>query len=373
MGIVFPNYTNSILNLVASVLHSFGAPCRHPGLSSLDALLAKPYKNKILMVLDGLGSELLDRMLPEDGFLRSHKTADLSSVYPCTTTAATTTLLSGLSPLEHGWLGWSAWFREFGRIVDLFLDRDSFSGAAITPSPAQLMLPFSDLVSQIGKIAADSIHFQKVMPPFDPNGVNNMLQMAARIKDFCSQDGNQLILAYWHEPDTLMHNEGPYSEVVRQELISFDQILAKLFSELDDTLLIITADHGQIEVAREIYLDEIPELHNCLILPPSLESRAVSLFVKPAKLEYFASAFNDRFGDCYLLLPRQDVFERGLFGNGIPHKKVDDFLGDFLACATGQSIIRYHSLFNRPRFAFKGHHAGLCAEEMIVPLIIAKT
>ena len=373
MDIVFPEYNNSILSVTASVLHAYGAPCSHPGLSYLDALMAKPYKNKILLILDGMGSCLLDKLLPAESFLWSHKQFDLSSVYPCTTTAATTSMLSGLAPIEHGWLGWNAWFREFGRVIDLFLDRDSYSGLSITPSAAQLMLPFADLADLIGRAAPDKVHCHKVLPPFEATGVNNMAQMMGRIKGHCLEDGNQLILAYWHEPDTLMHNEGPYSEAVRQELLAYDQLLAQFSADMADTLLIITADHGQVEVKREIYLDEIPELHECLILPPSLECRSVSFFVKPHRKDYFAAAFNERFGDCYLLLTREEVFDRGLLGSGTPHPKVDDFIGDYLACATGQTIIRYHSLFNRPRSSFKGHHAGLCAEEMIVPLIIAST
>lgn len=371
MAIVFPDYPHSILSVVSSVLHSFGAPCPHPGFAWLEASLAKPYKNKIVLILDGLGSEYLDSLLPADGFLRSHRITDISSVYPCTTTAATTTMLSGRSPLEHGWLGWSAWFREFGRVIDLFLDRDSYSGAAVSPSPAQLLLPFDDVASQIGRVQRGGVHCHKVMPSFDPEGVNNLAQMIERIQQFCQLDGPQLVLAYWHEPDTLMHNEGPRSEAVCQELQEIDRQLGGLYESLSDTLILVTADHGQVEVEREIYLDEIKVLHECLILPPSLETRSVSLFVKPARKDYFAAAFNEMFGDCYLLLPRDEVLARGLFGPGLPHPKIDDFLGDFLACATGQTIIRYHSLFNRPRFAFKGHHAGLRREEMIVPLIVA--
>lgn len=67
----------------------------------------------------------------------------------------------------------------------------------------------------------------------------------------------------------------------------------------------------------------------------------------------------------------EEVFASGLFGPGTLHRKIDDFVGDYLACATGQTILRYRSLFNRPRTPFKGHHAGLCVEEMMVPLIIS--
>jgi hypothetical protein len=372
MKITFPDYGNSILSLISSVLAHFGVPGRHGGLPLLDQLLAKPVKNTVIILFDGMGSDFVDCVLPDDGFLRTHKVADLSSVYPCTTAAATTTLMSGLSPLEHGWLGWSAWFREYGRIVDLFLDRDSFSGAAVIPSPAGQLLAYESILPQILQARPGRLQGHKIMPPFDPEGVDSAAAMVDRIKACCQLEGDQLILAYWHEPDTLMHNEGPYSEAVRKEMIAYDQMLAKLCCELPDTRLIITADHGQVEITQEIYLDEIPDLNDCLILPPSLEGRAASLFVKPDRLDEFAKIFNDLFGSCFLLLTRQEVFAKELFGSGMPHRKVGDFVGDFLACATGPAMIRYHSLFNRPRNIFRGHHAGLLHEEMVVPLIYAE-
>ena len=372
MAIFFPDYDHSILSLISSVLQAFGVSSPHSGLAILDEQLATPHKNTLVMVLDGLGSEYLDQLLPAASFLRSHKIADLSSVYPCTTTAATTTLSTGLSPLEHGWLGWSPWFREYGRVVDLFLDRDTFSGLPIVPSPGRLLLPYQDIVATISQATQDSVNIHRLMPHFVPNGYSSLAAMSARIRDICRMDGAQLILAYWHEPDTLMHNEGPWSEAVRREIIAADSLLSDLFLTLEDTLMVITADHGQVEVEREIFLDEIAELNDCLILPPSLETRAVSLFVKPSRMAEFAERFSERLGDSFLLLPHDEVFRRGLFGSGVPHHKVDDFIGDYLACATGSTIIRYHTPFNRPRTPFKGHHAGLRREEMTVPLIVAE-
>lgn len=372
MAIFFPEYDHSILSLISSVLHAYGVPSPHAGLDILDRALVRPRKNTIFLILDGLGSESLSGLLPADSFLRRHKVADLSSVYPCTTTAATTTLSTGLSPLEHGWLGWSPWFREYGRVVDLFLDRDTYSGAAISPSPGRVLLPYQDITALIGAAAGSELGIHRLLPSFDPNGFGSLAAMTGRIQEICQLDGPQLILVYWHEPDTLMHNEGPWSDVVRKDVLMSDALLGELFQKLNDTLLVITADHGQTQVEREIFLDEIPELNDCLILPPSLETRAVSLFVKPERRSVFAARFEELLGDSFLLLPHEAVFRRGLFGSGPMHHKVDDFIGDFLACGIGHSIIRYHTPYNRPHTPFKGHHAGLRSEEMIVPLIIAE-
>lgn len=372
MALFYPKYDRSILNIASSLLQAFGAGCPHRGLAELDGPLGSGSKNTLFLILDGLGSEYLDNMLPADGFLRRHKVADLSSVYPCTTTAATTSLNSGLSPLEHGWLGWSPWFREYGRVIDLFLDRDSFSGAPITPSPGRLLMPYQDISQLISQAAGDRPTIHRLMPSFVPGGFGSLEAMLSRVREICQLDGRQLVLAYWHEPDTLMHNCGPWSDAVVRDLTLTDAQLGELFQTLSDTLIVVTADHGQTPVEREIFFDELPSLNECLILPPSLETRAASLFVKPGCMDVFADRFQELLGESFLLMTHEEVFASGLFGPGKQHPKVDDFIGDYLACGTGHAIIRTHTPFNRPHTPFLGHHAGLRSEEMIVPLVIAQ-
>ena len=40
----------------------------------------------------------------ENSFLYRNMVKEISSVVPATTTASTTSMLTGLSPMEHGWL-----------------------------------------------------------------------------------------------------------------------------------------------------------------------------------------------------------------------------------------------------------------------------
>ncbi len=369
---VFPQYDHSILSMASSILKAYGAACAHPSLTQLDAALSTPQKNRIFLILDGMGADFIRKQLSPDGFFNSHVVDEISSVYPCTTTAATTSMLSGLSPAEHGWLGWSPWFREYGRILDVFLDRDSLSGQEIKPSASEL-LPFVDLGQRIYSTTHGSVGLHRIQPSYATDGVKSFDEVIAKIREYSALDGPQLILAYWNQPDSHMHNEGPYSELVRNEVLAYEASLQQLMAELPDSLLIVTADHGQVTINREVYLDDYPEIMECLVVPPSLETRAVSFFVKNHRRADFAARFQAVFGSDYLLLDRDDVLARELFGPGVHHPKVDDFLGDYLACAISDVIIRYHGRFERPHHVFKGHHAGLCHEEMIVPLILTKT
>ena len=101
-----PDYDNCLVNLANSILKEFGAKTSAKTLPMADQYLKKDYQNVVVLLLDAMGISILEKHLKEDGFFRSHLAGEYDSVYPPTTVAATTSILSGLYPNEHGWLGW---------------------------------------------------------------------------------------------------------------------------------------------------------------------------------------------------------------------------------------------------------------------------
>ena len=97
--IVFPNYQNSILNLINSILHYYHVETKYNGIDILDQKLEKKYKNIVLIILDGMGENILNTISP-NGFFKKHQERKITSVYPSTTTAAMTTYYSGKPPIE---------------------------------------------------------------------------------------------------------------------------------------------------------------------------------------------------------------------------------------------------------------------------------
>ena len=139
---MFADYSNSLVNLSCSVLKRFGAEYGHKTLPCADEWMGKGFRNVVVVLLDGMGCEAIDFHLKEDGFFRSHYRCGISSVFPPTTTAATTTMESGLTPAEHGWLGWSLYFGEIHKVVNAFTNQTNMKGAQrkITMLPAVLSL-----------------------------------------------------------------------------------------------------------------------------------------------------------------------------------------------------------------------------------------
>ena len=169
--IVFPDYNNSILNFSCSILNHFGAKVHHNTLPYVDSILEKNFKNVVVILLDGLGINILEKHLKPNDFLRKHFLCEYSSVFPPTTTASTTTMMSGLSPIEHGWLGWDVYFEQEDKIVTCF--KNTFAGTS-TPAAeyniAHKYLPYKNLeqiINQTQNADAKILFPWIIEKPFD--------------------------------------------------------------------------------------------------------------------------------------------------------------------------------------------------------------
>ncbi len=364
MKVLKPDYSNSIVNISNSILKYFGASTYHEGLADLDALLEqKQYKHVVLMVNDGLGYENIQELLPEESFLRKHLVRPITSVFPPTTTAATTSLQSGLTPFEHGWLGWNVYVPQVDDIVTLFLEMSKTKGSFYPEPVAKKYLAYNNLYHKIPK--ETGIPAYGISPhekdKYDFSEPDRMYEM---IETFIAQDESNYIYAYTDQPDNLMHRTGTQSDAVKQRVVYINDKIEALSKKLSDTLIIVTADHGHIDV-ENLFLDDYPEIASMLAQEISIEPRAVNFFVKDEFKDQFESVFNKHLGEHFKLFSRSEVLNDELFGRGFAHSNFHQALGDFIAVSTSQ-----FTLLDNDKFLFKGHHAGLTQREMLVPLIL---
>jgi len=362
MNIKYPDYNKSIVNLACSVLKYYGAECKHNTLPVFDELLKKDYKNVVVMLFDGFGLDALEFHLKKESFLRSHFKESISSVFPPTTTAATTSIESGLTPVEHGWLGWSLYFSEIDKIVDIFTNLEKGSKEKATDyHVAESIIPYKNIYEQInnaGNAKAYSVSL------FGTNKISSFGEVFTEVKKLCNEDGKKYIYAYWNEPDNTMHFNGCDSELVRSWAEKIDEKVEAFCAELTDTLVIVTADHGHINIKYK-FLSDYPNLYKMLERPLCIEDRATCFFVKEDYKDLFAEEFRKIFGQEFLLLTKKEVSEHKLFGDGKKHPKFEEFIGDFLAIAIADKAIAY----NHKAKPFLSHHAGMTDCEMIIPLI----
>ena len=168
-----------------------------------------------------------------------------------------------------------------------------------------------------------------------------------------------------------MHDWGVNALQTKTAFERANDISEKLSRELGgDTLFIVTADHGLVDVTENIEISEIPEIMDTLIMPPSIEGRAASFFVKSSMKHIFLSEFKKRFENDFEILTHEEVFETQLLGLFPPHKKAHDFVGDFFVLAKGAKSIKFSTPASKGGSDLIGQHAGLTEDEMLVPVIL---
>ena len=359
LEICWPGYGNCIANLACSVLAHYGIEPPNSTLPQADALLKARKRNVVMLLLDGMGLNVLERHLQPDGFFRRHLQFSYLSTYPPTTVAAVTAVSSGLYPNQSAWLGWTGYFPDIDRNIVYFLNRDNDTRETIEGwHVANTFVPFEKLTDRIARAGTAAYE----VAPFLGACPQTYDAFCTGIEGLCARKEPKFLYAYWNEPDHTMHRKGMDGPEITAMLRNIEERTERMAAEVEDTLLLITADHGMINTRCALWSDE-PELLQCLVRPPSMEARAVNLFIKPGMEKQFEERFQVRFGSCFLLMSRAEVLERHLLGTGENHEKLCGMLGDYLAVATGDVAIRMEDK------QYIGEHAGLTADEMTIPLI----
>jgi len=96
----------NLLNLIASFENASGGSSAFANADGLDAAALAEQQHIVLLLLDGMGDRLLQRYARTDGFFNRHRKGALSSVFPTTTSAAISALMTGHPPGQHGVLAW---------------------------------------------------------------------------------------------------------------------------------------------------------------------------------------------------------------------------------------------------------------------------
>ncbi len=361
MKIVIPNYNECITNVSNSILKHFNHGTYHNTIDALDSILEKNYKNVIVVLCDGMGSILLDEMLDNDSFLIKNRLKTITSVYPPTTTAATTSMLSGLNPNEHGWLGWDLYFKKENKVISMFINTVKDSDVkAEEYNVAKKTFPYESIINKIGK----NYEAYELLP-FVNEEYKMLDNQVDKIIELSKTPNKKFIYAYYEDPDHLLHDYGINSEVVKREFENINNSLEYLCDNIEDSVVIIVADHGHINT--EYYnLDNYPSIKKYLERTTSLEPRAVSFKIFEDKKQIFELEFNKLFGEDFWLLKAEEVTQKQIFGTGKNNNHFEESIGDYVAIAkTNKGII-----YSDATIKFPSHHAGLTDREMFIPLIV---
>ena len=160
-----------------------------------------------------------------------------------------------------------------------------------------------------------------------------------------------------------MHDFGVSSKEAKKVINSISNNMQKICKETKDTLFVITADHGQIDVTGHIELFKDEKLMSMLKIYPFLDGRSPAFLVKAGMHDEFEKYFKSTYDEDFKLFKTTDLIKQGFFGD---FGDKAHLLGDFIASGT---YTHKQVCLTPSHNHFAGHHTAL-TEEMEVPLII---
>jgi hypothetical protein len=343
-----------------------------------------------LVLIDGLGTRLLERAADADApFLRSllPTAIRLSSGFPSSTPISLCTLGTGRPPGEHGIVGFflrpSA---DPGVIECLTWSEPGSRRTMLGRYPPEVLQPFESALAtgrsdgvrtSIVSIAAHArsgltrAAFRGA-PWLDLADVADIAERVARLREALAEPP---AVAYTYDPrlDWAAHRAGVDSVAWREALRATDGMLRAIRDALPpSTLLLVTGDHGAVDVADDWRIDlaDRPDLLRDVETVTG-DARARHIHAVAGRAADVAEAWRDGLDPgSWAVLTRDEAIDAGLFGVTV-RDAVRDRVGDVVAAAIGREI-----LLDRGRYpweaSFRSYHGGLTPDEVDVPLLIAE-
>lgn len=359
-----PDYSNSILNVSATFLNHYNVPTKYSTINILQEELKKGYNHIIYILLDGMGVSTIKAHLTKEDALYKYLKKEITSVYPPTTVAATTSVLSGLPPISSGYLGWVQYFKREDTDLVIFLNTDFYTNRYQKENLASKYLHYTTILEQINTVNP-MINCSSYLPSFIEGGSKSFEEEIEKVLITTHNTDQSFNYVYWTDPDSTTHVHGTKSSELHQVMKGLNHDFEELIDNItDDTLVVVVADHGLIDIT-EIPFYQYKDLNNMLVRKPSIEPRTANFFVKESELNNFKMLFNSTFSESYHLYTKQEFLDTNLLGYGDKHPLIDEFLGDYIAVAISDKMF----IFNNSK-GYISHHAGLSEEEMMVPLIM---
>ncbi|MCL4263796.1 MAG: alkaline phosphatase family protein [Anaerolineae bacterium] len=384
----------SIANIPATAAEILHVPFN--GLPSLAAELWQPLaggaKRVVLLVLDAFGWNLLqaeaanlERLVQKAGVV-----GQLTSIFPSTTVAALSTLWTGVAPAQHGMLGFTMFLPDFAVATEMLRFTPVFAhhpnalvDAGLDP---ETFLQWPGLAEQLARYGVPTYSFKgreivnSALSKMHGRGLAAD-QGAVTFADLLWQMGQLLhekpsepllLFGYWPVIDTLSHFRLWNGAATRAEArMLFHQIEHEFLNRLtavarQDTLLFITADHGQIALPDYIFLEDHPRLQEMLFMRPTGEHRVSYLYARHGRTDDILHYLQTHLSHALIALRSDVALAGGLFGPE-PHTAVAlDRLGDITVIMRGGYRLLTRTQEKKARHMVGGH-GSMTPAEMLTP------
>ena len=319
----------------------------------------------VLLVLDGLGWEQLREHASLMPVLSSLAGGAITTVAPTTTATALSSICTGLSPAEHGLLGYR--ITVGGDVLNVL--RWTVTGVdrrrALPPSDVQ---PFSAFLGHAVPVVSPtelqgSAFTEAHLRGSKPVGWRAASAIAVEVRHALVA-GERFVYAYYGGVDKTAHERG-FGEFYEAELGFADRVVASVLEALPaGAVLLVTADHGQVQVGDRIVLPD-PDLL-AMVAMQSGEGRFRWLHATPGAADDLLKAATERYEDVAWVVSRQQTIDEHWFGPTFAAPMASR-LGD--VALVPFAPITFHDPTDSGPFPLICRHGSLTPAEVFVPLL----
>jgi hypothetical protein len=331
----------------------------------------------VVVLVDGMGWHLLPELACNAPLLASvlaggaGRLDELACTFPSTTPTSLASLGTGVAPGQHGVLGFTVNIPGTDRVLSHIFWRDD-------PPPARWQ-PVPTWFERLRQAGLDA---RAVLPaPFVGSGLTEAAYRGAQFcptnhdDDYADAVSEQvsatkgLVYAYTSALDTAAHLFGVGSAEWHAAGAYVDALLSRLLDRLpSDAALLITADHGGLNVAADarIDLDTDPRL-SAGVRVVAGEPRVRYLHAEPGAAADVVAAWSDVLDGRAEVCSRDDAVAAGLFGPVRPEHL--GRIGDVVVICDGDTAVLASGREPPEVAQLVGLHGGATPAEMAIPLI----
>jgi hypothetical protein len=318
----------------------------------------------VLLVLDGLGWDQLQEHRSSMPTVASMVGGPIHTVAPTTTATALTSITTGLTPAEHGLIGYRIVLG--GEIMNVL--RWAVGDQAVRRShPPRDVQPFEPFLGQTVPVISvaelqSSAFSEAHLRGCEPLGWRAASSIAVQAREQV-EAGERFVYCYYGGIDKIAHERGfgPYYEA---ELRAADRLVAEVLAALPTgTTLLVTADHGQVQVADRLVTPSASLLSG--VTMQSGEGR-FRWFHARGGVEDLAAAALEEVGHLAWVVTKQQMLDEHWFGPTMA-PAIRSRLGDVALVA--REPVSFHDPADSGPFELVCRHGSLTSAEINVPLV----
>ncbi len=321
----------------------------------------------VFLVLDGLGWDQLQDHVHVVPTIAGLQGGPISTVAPTTTATALSSIATGLTPGEHGLIGYRMLLG--GEVINVLRWAVDGKDRRRSQVPSEIQ-PFDAFLgnevpvvspAELGGSAFTQAHLRGGRHV----GYRSPSSIAVEVKHLL-EAGERFVYAYYGGIDKIAHERG-FGAFYDAELRLADHLVEEVLDALPPgAALLITADHGQVQTGEQIYTPSAELLAD--VTMQSGEGRFRWLHARRGAVDSVAAIAEAEFGHLAWVRTKEQMIDEKWFGPTVA-PPVSARLGD-VAIASYEPV-SFHDPNDGGPFQLVCRHGSMTSAEVMVPLIAA--